>query len=57
MTDGVAKGTFTTVEPREAARAIIALCTSVVKPFASMQRSVDDVIRLYQGFARAIATS
>jgi AcrR family transcriptional regulator len=43
--------------PREAARAIITLSTSLVEPFADMGCSVDEAIALYQGFARALATS
>ena len=42
-------------EPREAARAIITLSTSLVEPYTDMGRSLDDVIALYQGFARSIA--
>jgi AcrR family transcriptional regulator len=52
---GVEAGEFATEEPREAARAIITLSTSLVEPFGEMKRSMHDVIELYQGFARAIA--
>jgi AcrR family transcriptional regulator len=44
-------------EPREAARAIVTLTTSIAEPFAEMGRPLDEVIALYQGFARAIATA
>jgi AcrR family transcriptional regulator len=54
---GVAEGVFTVDEPREAARAIVTLCTSLVEPFADMGRSMPEVIVLYQGFARAIGRS
>lgn len=52
---GVASGDFTVDEPREAARAIIILTTSLVEPYREMRRSMHGVIALYQGFARAIA--
>ena len=42
-------------EPREAARAIITLSTSLVEPFVEIGRPMDQVIELYQGFARALA--
>ena len=42
-------------EPREAARAIVTLATSLVEPYGEMGRSMDEVITLYQGFARALA--
>jgi AcrR family transcriptional regulator len=42
-------------EPREAARAIITLSSSLVEPFGDMGRSMAEVIELYQGFARALA--
>lgn len=43
-------------EPREAARAIITLATSLVEPFPEMGRSLEEATALYQRFARAIAT-
>jgi AcrR family transcriptional regulator len=52
---GIAEGTFTASEPTEAARAIVTLCTSLVGPFREMDRSMAEVIELYQGFARALA--
>lgn len=55
VADGVASGDFTADEPREAARAIVTLATSLVEPFGEMGRSMSDVIALYQRFARAIA--
>lgn len=42
-------------EPREAARAIVTLSTSLVEPFGEMGRTMEQVIELYQGFARALA--
>ena len=54
---GVENGDFATGEPREAARAIITLCSSLVEPFPEMHRSMAEVIVLYQGFARAIAAT
>ena len=44
-------------DPRESARAIVTLSTSLVEPYAEIGRSLDDVIALYQGFARALATA
>ncbi|MGH9214234.1 MAG: TetR/AcrR family transcriptional regulator [Acidimicrobiales bacterium] len=55
IADGVASGAFTVAEPREAARAIIILATSLVEPYREMRCSMHEVIALYQGFARAIA--
>lgn len=54
---GAASGDFATDEPREAARAIITLTTTLVEPFSEMGRSMPDVIVLYQRFARAIAAA
>lgn len=44
-------------EPREAARAIVTLVTSLVEPLPDIGRPLDDVIALYQGFARVLASS
>lgn len=52
---GIAEGEFFTAEPREAARAIITLSTSLVEPYVEMGRTMHEVIELYQGFARSIA--
>lgn len=52
--DGVSSGDFTVAEPREAARAIVILTTSLVQHYREMRRSMHDVITLYQGFARSI---
>lgn len=52
---GIDEGEFATEEPREAARAIITLSTSLVEPFGEMGRTMAEVIELYQGFARALA--
>jgi AcrR family transcriptional regulator len=53
--EGVATGEFAVGDPKEAGRAIITLSTSLVQPFAEMNRKMADVIELYAGFARAIA--
>ena len=42
-------------EPREAARAIITLATSLVEPYGEIGRTLPQVTELYQGFARALA--
>jgi AcrR family transcriptional regulator len=55
VADGVAGGEFTADEPREAARAIVTLATTLVEPFGEMNRPMPEVIVLYQRFARAIA--
>jgi len=44
-------------DPREAARAIITLSTSLVEPYADIGRSLDEVIALYQRLARALAAA
>lgn len=54
---GVASGVFATDEPREAARAVIQLCSSLVEPFPEMGLSMHAVIALYQRFARALANT
>lgn len=56
LVEGIVR-TMGTDEPREAARAIITLATSLVEPLGDIGRSLDDVIALYQGFARALASS
>jgi AcrR family transcriptional regulator len=55
LTDGVDAGAFTVATPREAAHAIVTLCTSLVDSFAATQRPMTDLIAIYQGFAGAIA--
>jgi AcrR family transcriptional regulator len=52
--EGVASGDFATTEPREAARAIVSLATSLVGVYAEIDRSLEEVIALYQGFAAAL---
>lgn len=52
---GVATGDFAVDEPREAARAIITLATTLVEPFDEIGRPLAEVIALYQRFARALA--
>lgn len=54
---GVADGSFTTDEPREAARAVITLTTVVVGPFHEMRRSLDDALTIYQRLALAVANA
>jgi AcrR family transcriptional regulator len=53
--DGVATGDFGTDEPRETARAIVTLATSLVGVHTEMHRSLDDVTALYQRFAVTLA--
>jgi AcrR family transcriptional regulator len=52
---GVADGAFTVRETREAAHAIVTLCTSLVDSFGSGRRPMAELIGIYQQFARAIA--
>ena len=52
---GVGSGDFAVDEPREAARAIITLATTLVEPFDEIGRPLPEVIALYQRFARALA--
>jgi AcrR family transcriptional regulator len=52
--DGVAAGDFVVSDGFETARAICTLCASLVEPFPQMGRSMDAVIELYQGYARAL---
>ena len=47
--EGVASGDFTVDEPREAARAIVTLSTSLVEPFGEMGRSMSEVISTVSG--------
>jgi AcrR family transcriptional regulator len=54
---GVAGGVFATEEPREVARAILTLCTTIVEPYAAMNRSLPEAIALYQGFAATLAAA
>lgn len=52
--EGVAKRSFTTEEPREAARAIVTLAQSAVGVEREINRSLEDIIELYQAFAVAL---
>lgn len=52
---GVETGEFGASDPKEAARAVLTLASSLVQPFDEMHRSMEEVIELYQGFARSIA--
>jgi AcrR family transcriptional regulator len=53
--DGIAAGEFRTDEPRETARAIVNLVTSLVASHTEIGRPLDAVISLYQGFAVTLA--
>ena len=55
LNDGTDAGAFTVTAPREAAHAIVTLCTSLVDSFARTQRPMAELIAIYQGFVRAIA--
>jgi AcrR family transcriptional regulator len=55
VAEGIASGEFATPEPRESARAIVTLATSLVGVYGEIGRSLDEVIVLYQGFAAALA--
>jgi AcrR family transcriptional regulator len=55
VTAGVATGELAASEPREAARAIVTLATTIVEPYREMGRPMPEVISLYQRFARGIA--
>jgi AcrR family transcriptional regulator len=52
---GVEAGEFSTSEPRDAARAVMTLCMSVVDPFPAIDMPMAGVIELYQRFAVALA--
>ena len=52
--EGVAERRFKTDEPREAARAIVTLAQSAVGVEREINRSLEDIIELYQGFAVAL---
>jgi hypothetical protein len=52
---GVADGSFATTEPREVARAVLTLCTTLVEPYAAMDLSLPEGIALYQRFAVGLA--
>jgi len=54
VADGVAAGEMAAAEPREAARAIVTLATTIVEPYREMRRPMPEVIALYQRFARGI---
>ena len=54
VADGTASGDFATSEPREAARAIVTLATSLVGVYDEIDRSLEEVTALYQGFAAAL---
>jgi len=53
--EGVDSRAFRTAEPRETARAIVNLTTSLVGGYAEIGRPLDDVIALYQQFALNLA--
>ena len=52
---GIATGEFGTDEPRETARAIVTLATSLVGLHVEMHRSLDEITALYQRFAVTLA--
>ena len=54
---GVRSGEFTTDEPRECARAIVTLATTVAVPFQEMDGDLDRAITLYRRFAVALASA
>ena len=55
LDEGIADGSFRVAETREAARAIVILATSLVEPYREMAKTMDEVIAVYQRFARSIA--
>jgi AcrR family transcriptional regulator len=57
IVDGVASGDFSTDEPRECARAIVTLATTVAVPYQEMDGDLDRAIGLYQRFAVALASA
>jgi AcrR family transcriptional regulator len=52
--DGIDQNIYHVPDAREAARAIITLCTTLVEPYREMGKSLDEVIKLYRGFARGL---
>jgi AcrR family transcriptional regulator len=57
IADGVRSGAFSTDEPRECARAVVTLATTVAVPFQEMDGDLDRAIGLYQRFAVALASA
>lgn len=55
VADGVASGLFGTDEPREVARAIVTLTTTLVGVHREIGRSLEDITVLYQRFAADLA--
>lgn len=55
LSDGVASGEFHTDQPRDVARAVLALCISVIEADGETPRTLDDVIELHQRFAACLA--
>ena len=53
--DGIRSKAFRTDEPREVARAVVSLTSSLVGVYAEIDRPLDDVIALYQRFAVNLA--
>jgi AcrR family transcriptional regulator len=53
--DGVARGAFRTDEPRETARAIVSLTTSLAGVHDEIARPLDEITTLYQQFAIRLA--
>jgi AcrR family transcriptional regulator len=54
---GLRSGEFTTDEPRECARAIVTLATTVAVPFQDMDGDLDRATTLYRRFAVALASA
>lgn len=57
IAEGVETGDFEVSNPAEAARAVLTLASSLVESFGEIGRPMQEVIELYQGFARGIANS
>jgi AcrR family transcriptional regulator len=55
IAEGVEAGQFDAEDPRETARAVITLATTLADPFPAMGRPVAEVVELYQGFAVTLA--
>jgi AcrR family transcriptional regulator len=55
VADGVAAQVFSTDEPREVARAIVTLATTLVGVHREIGRSLDEITALYQRFAADLA--
>lgn len=54
IVEGVKSGDFTTREPREAARAILLLSTTLAESYGDTGYTMQELIEIYQRFAHAI---